>query len=94
EVPLFGKMAKTAPAIAVFAIKFNVPIVMARSIRQPDGHFVMEVSEPLAMPPKGNSEQRILSLMTHINQQLEKWIRENPEQWLWIHRRFDKSEYR
>ena len=70
-----------------------MPIVMARSIRQPDGHFVMEVSEPLMLPPAyGDAEVR--AVMTDINRRLEAWIRENPEQWLWIHRRFDKEIYR
>ena len=93
DVPLFGRMAKTAPAIAVMAQKFRVPIVMARSIRQPDGHFVMEVSEPLEMPNTANKDEAVLQIMTQINRCYECWIRENPEQWLWIHRRFDKSEY-
>ena len=93
DVPLFGRMAKTAPAIAVMAQKFRVPIVMARSIRQPDGHFVMEVSSPLEMPNTANKDEAVLQIMTQINRRYECWIRENPEQWLWIHRRFDKSEY-
>ena len=93
EVPFFGKIAKTAPAIAILALKLKVPIVMARSIRQPDGHFVMEVTAPLKMPQQADKDQAAYTVMTQINQCLEKWIRENPEQWLWIHRRFDKSEY-
>ena len=93
DVPFFGKMAKTAPAIATLALKFNAPIVMARSIRQPDGHFIMEVSEPLKINPDSDRNQEVLKIMTEINRRLENWIRENPEQWLWIHRRFDKSEY-
>ena len=92
EVPLFGHPAMTAPAIAVLALKMKMPIVMARSIRQPDGHFVMEVSAPLELPPK-YGEAEVRQVMIEINRRLEAWIRENPEQWLWIHRRFDKSIY-
>ncbi|MBR6411733.1 MAG: lysophospholipid acyltransferase family protein [Alphaproteobacteria bacterium] len=94
DVPFFGKMAKTAPAIATLALKFKAPIAMARSIRQPDGHFILEMSAPLKIPTEDDKEQATLNIMTQINTQLESWIRENPEQWLWIHRRFDKSEYR
>jgi len=93
SVPFFGRPAMTAPAIAALALKMKLPIVMARSIRQPDGHFVMEISKPLDLPSGPNNEENILKVMTIINQIYEKWIRENPEQWLWIHRRFEKSEY-
>ena len=92
-VPFFGREAMTAPAIAVLALKFQVPIIMARSIRQPDGHFTMEISPPLPMPENRESDEAVQQIMTQINQTLESWIRENPEQWLWIHRRFHKSLY-
>ncbi|MBQ7413182.1 MAG: lysophospholipid acyltransferase family protein [Alphaproteobacteria bacterium] len=94
EIPLFGKPALTAPAIAVLALKFKVPILMARSIRQPDGHFIMDVTEPLSMPQESDSDKAVRLILTEINRRLESWIRENPEQWLWVHRRFDKEIYR
>ena len=93
-VPFFGRPAMTAPAIAVLALRFGVPILMARSIRQPDGRFVMDVSEPLQMPTDSNPDVAVQQVMAEINRRLEVWIRETPEQWLWIHRRFDKSLYR
>jgi len=93
EIPFFGKMAKTAPAIAALALRYRVPIVMARSIRRPDGHFAIEVSEPLKINYDAEKDAETVRMMTEINRRLEQWIRENPEQWLWVHRRFDKSEY-
>ena len=80
-------------AVAVLALRLRVPIVMARSIRQPDGHFVMDVTPPLPMPKTDNPDEAVRQLLTAINAQLEAWIRETPEQWLWIHRRFDKAIY-
>lgn len=92
-VPFFGKPAMTAPAIATMALKFNTPIVMARSIRKPSGQFYVEVSAPLSMPNTGNMAADTAAVMGNINRIMEGWIRETPEQWLWMHRRFDKSEY-
>jgi len=93
-VPLFGREAMTAPAIAVLALKFQVPIIMARSIRQQDGHYEMEISKPLVFPEEVNTDKAVQKIMTDINAIFEQWIHENPEQWLWIHRRFHKSLYR
>ena len=67
--------------------------MMARSVRQPDGRFKVDISEPLSMPENTDIETATLQVMTTINQYYEKWIKETPEQWLWVHRRFDKSEY-
>ena len=92
EVPFFGRPAMTAPAIATLALKMKMPIVMARSIRQADGHFIMDVSAPLTLPDRFG-EAEVHQVMLEINHWLEAWIRETPEQWLWIHRRFDKSIY-
>ena len=94
SVPLFGKPAMTPTAIAVMALKCKVPIIMARSIRRPDGRFLMELSKPLPLPKITDMDEAVFEIMKTINTILEDWIRETPEQWLWIHRRFDKSEYR
>lgn len=95
DVPFFGKPVKTAPATATIALKMNLPIVMARCIRAKDGLFDIEVSKPLQMPDTKqiSIEQAIYELTLKINQTIENWIKESPEQWLWVHHRFDKSEY-
>ena len=92
-LPFFGMPAQTATAIATLALKMNVPIVMVKAIKQADGKYVLTIHPPLPMPiglPKMDAEKQI---MMQINQIYEMWIKENPEQWLWIHRRFDKHLY-
>ena len=95
DVPFFGKQVKTAPATATIALKMNLPIVMARCIRGKDGIFDIEVTNPLPMPnvKEIGEEKAIYDVTLQINKVIEKWINETPEQWLWVHHRFDKSEY-
>ena len=95
DVPFFGKLVKTAPATATIALKMNIPIIMAKCIRTSNGLFDIEVSKPLLMPDvkKIGEEKAIYEVTLKINQIIENWIRENPEQWLWVHHRFNKSEY-
>ena len=91
---LFGMPAQTATAMASLALKMNVPIIMVKAIRQKDGHYILYTYPPIPIPvglPLNEAERQI---MVYVNQVYEKWIRENPEQWLWIHRRFDKRLYK
>lgn len=96
DVPFFGKLVKTAPATATIALKMNLPVIMARCIRRKDGFFDIEVSKPLLMPDKKvmGEEKAVYELTKSINETIEEWIKETPEQWLWVHHRFDKSEYK
>ncbi len=93
DVQFFGYPTKTAPAVASLALKFNVPIFPARVERLNGTHYRCTFFKPLDLPKSGNNQQDVLQIMTQINQMLEEWIRERPEQWLWIHHRWDKSEY-
>lgn len=92
-VPFFGKMAMTPSAMVTFSYKMNLPILMGKSIRMPDGHLKMTVLL-LEKSTAENAEVAVFETVERMNQILESWIRETPEQWLWIHRRFDKSEYK
>ena len=95
-IPLtfFGMPAQTATAMASLAIKMNVPIIMVKAIQQRDMHYKLSAYPPVPIPvglPRTEAERQV---MIFVNQVYEKWIKENPEQWLWIHRRFDKHLYK
>ncbi len=94
DVPFFGYPAKTAPAIASMALKMNVPIYPARVIRLNGAHYRVEVLPALDMPDTRDRNADVYAIMAHINLLLETWITEHPEQWLWIHHRWPKAEYK
>jgi KDO2-lipid IV(A) lauroyltransferase len=87
-VPFFGRDAMTAPAIAELALRYNMRIIPARVVRMAGCHFEATVYAPLAITNTGNAEKDVLAIMTQINQMLEAWIREYPEQWFWVHKRW------
>lgn len=84
-IEFFGHPAPTATAIAELAIKFDAVLYPSRCIRTKGCHFIAE-SQHMEIP-EGISAQE---LMTRINQKIESWIREHPEQWLWVHQRWGK----
>ncbi|MFV1850960.1 MAG: lauroyl acyltransferase [Thalassospira sp.] len=87
-VPFFGRDAMTAPALAQFAIKYDAPIIPVRVERIKGANFRMTFYPALDVAKTGNRHDDILAIMTEVNATLESWIRERPEQWLWVHRRW------
>ena len=87
-VPFFGRPAMTAPALALFALHFDCDVLPVRVERTSGAHFRLTVYPKLPLHPQRQPRRRRAALMTAVNQTLEGWIRERPEQWFWLHRRW------
>src|SRR5580704_1578383 len=87
-VPFFGRSAMTAPALALFALHYDCDVLPVRIERTEGAHFRLTAYPPIALPDSGDRDAGVLALMTAVNGTLEAWIRERPEQWFWLHRRW------
>ena len=87
-VPFFGRPAMTAPALALFALHYDCDVLPVRVERTEGAQFRLTVYPKLPLPTSGRRDADVLTLMTAVNQTLERWIRERPEQWFWLHRRW------
>jgi KDO2-lipid IV(A) lauroyltransferase len=87
-VPFFGRDAMTAPALALFALRFRCPVLPVRVERLGGARFRITVFPPMDFTWNGDRHADVLAAMTEVNALLEQWIRERPEQWLWLHRRW------
>ena len=88
EVPFFGHDAPSNPLLAKLARRYECPVHGARTIRLPDGRFRLEITEELELPRTQEGEIDIRATTEMVNKVVEGWVREHPEQWLWIHRRW------
>jgi KDO2-lipid IV(A) lauroyltransferase len=88
DVTFFGRRCKANPLIAALARHVECPIHGTRIIRKAGGHFQAECTEEI--PPVRDAEGKIdiQGTMQAITSVVEGWIREHPEQWLWLHRRW------
>lgn len=93
-VPLFGRPAMTAPAAAQLALRFGCAVIPGRVLREGAGKFRAVAEPPLPLPATGDRQADIEAITAAINATLERWVRERPAEWLWLHRRFDKALYR
>ena len=58
-------------------------------MRLPDGNrFWGEVTEPVDLPRDTQGGVDVQRTMQAVTTVIEGWVREHPEQWLWVHRRW------
>ncbi|MBA3343547.1 MAG: lysophospholipid acyltransferase family protein [Gemmatimonadaceae bacterium] len=89
-VPFFGRPAKTPRGAAVFALRFNAPVLFVDAIRLPDGKYRI-IIEPVEATPTGNREEDVDAIIRRFSQLLEGWVRRFPEQYFWQHRRWRRQ---
>jgi KDO2-lipid IV(A) lauroyltransferase len=87
-VPFMGHSAMTAPAVARLALKFRCPIVAGRIERTKGANFRVTLEAPIPLPDSGDQQQDVYDVMVLVNATIERWIRAQPGQWLWLHRRW------
>lgn len=79
----FGRETGTAAGLAVMAQRSGAPVVSVYSRRMPDGrhqiHFAREI------PVEGLSAEVATQ---NFNDELETFVRQYPDQWMWIHKRW------
>jgi KDO2-lipid IV(A) lauroyltransferase len=89
EVIFFGRRCLANPLIALLARQTECPIHGLRVIRKPDGNsFSGEITAPIEPVRDAEGRVDVARTMQAITNVIEGWVREHPEQWLWLHRRW------
>ena len=89
EVNFFGRPCKANPLIALLARQLECPIYGLRAIRLPDrNRFRIDIADPIEPPRDAGGRIDVQGTMQAITTVIEGWIREYPDQWLWLHRRW------
>jgi len=88
EVTFFGRKTRANPMLARLLRQIECPVHGVRMIRLPGGRFRAELTEEI--PPVRDADGRIdiQGTTQAITSVIEGWVREYPEQWLWLHRRW------
>ena len=88
-IKFLGKTASTPMGPAVFARRFNAPVVPAFIIRKEDGRHLVKIGEVMHFEDTGDTDADLLRFTEQMTKILEQTIRENPTQWLWFQKRWN-----
>lgn len=89
-VPFFGRPAKTPRGPAVFALRFDAPVLFMTGVRQPSGRYAFIV-KPVEVVLTGDREADVEAIVVRYTHMLEEMVREYPEQYFWQHRRWRRQ---
>ena len=88
EVTFFGRKTRANPMLARLLRQIECPVHGVRIVRLPGNRFRAELTEEI--PPVRDVDGKIdvQGTTQKITSVVEDWVREHPEQWLWLHRRW------
>ncbi len=89
EVTFFGRVCRASPLLAQLARHFDCPIHGVRVIRLADRNtFWADVTDPIEPARDAEGKIDVAGTTQVIANVIESWVREQPGQWLWQHRRW------
>ena len=89
-VDFFGKLASTVPTPAKLALRYNVPVLMGYIRRVGTGCQHHVKIEPVEIIRTGDFEADVVANTARFTKKIEQFVREHPDQWFWLHRRWRK----
>lgn len=90
-VDFMGRPAWTPTAAASMAIKFKAPVMFGYIRRDRDNRHTITIEGPLELIRTGDDEKDIIANTAMFTKKIEACILQNPEQWVWMHRRWRKQ---
>jgi KDO2-lipid IV(A) lauroyltransferase len=88
-VPYFGTLACTASGLARVALKTDAAVVPGFLLwDEARGRYVLRFGARIELDRSGDAEANIAANTAEFTATIERYVRANPEQWLWMHRRW------
>ncbi|MEI7437524.1 MAG: hypothetical protein WCL16_12045, partial [bacterium] len=83
SVPFFGQPAQTHTAIALLHLVTHAPLVFGWCCRTGPLQFEIRASDPIITVRTGRKQDDVRAVLSQLNAELERAIREAPEQYMW-----------
>jgi len=87
----FGRKVPTTPGLAVMSLRSKAPVIPVFMVREKQGRHHLFIKEPLKLIHTGDFRKDVEANTQLFNHIIESIVRQYPEQWLWIHRRWERK---
>jgi KDO2-lipid IV(A) lauroyltransferase len=86
-VDFLGRPAATTPAVAALALRTGAPVIPLFALPLGGGRYRMVYEDPIELP-SASAADPVRELTQRCTDVLERYVRRQPELWLWMHRRW------
>lgn len=91
-VDFFGHKAATPIGPAILAYKTKAAIIPIGIHMNKHGKHVVDIQPEITYENTGNEQEDLLIITQKISDEIERFVREAPEQWVWFHERWKTQE--
>ena len=88
-----GKPASNWTGTAKIALRYQIPVVPGFVIRNRDGTLTFRFEKMIDPAGLNDTQENVLQMIRAMNQALEDKIRQYPEQWFWVHKRWKGARH-
>src|SRR5690606_4605148 len=88
KTKFFGHETGTAMGLAILAVRANSPVVPIYTYRLSDGRTAIRFLPEIPFVPAANQDETIAQMTQRYCDVIESIVRQHPEQWMWVHRRW------
>jgi len=88
----FGRKAPTTPSLAVLAMKTSAPVLPVFMVRNGFQKHRLIIKDPIELIHTGDIKKDVEANTQLFNHTLESMIRQYPDQWFWVHRRWERKK--
>ena len=91
ETQFFGRLCQSNPVLGMLARHYDCDVYPARCVRLPNDRFRLEVEDRLELPRDASGSVDVKATVQLLADIVERWVREDPGQWMWFHKRWQIS---
>lgn len=90
KITFFDKFVTATSGAALLALRCKSPVIPVFCIKNNNGTFTINIEPPLALKRTDDLREDLRTNTQIMTDAIEKAVREYPEQWFWVHRRWRK----
>lgn len=87
----FGRPCESSPLLPKLVRQYECDVYPARCIRLPGNRFRLVIEPKLDLPRTQAGRIDLHGTAQLLNDVVERWVREDPGQWMWFHKRWKLS---
>ncbi len=88
KTKFFGRETGTPMGLAILVERSRAPVIPALTYRLPNGRTAVAFEAEIPYVDTGDKDRNIQVNTQRYCDKIEEWVREHPEQWMWVHRRW------